>query len=48
MRGLTIKTLKKQFADEVDALILKVRNRRKNWKIKQAAYEKLVNGREEF
>ncbi|MFZ3591506.1 helix-turn-helix domain-containing protein [Bacillus sp. DJP31] len=36
-----------EFADEVVALISKVRKRRKNWKIKQAASEKLFNNKEE-
>ncbi|MED3627252.1 helix-turn-helix transcriptional regulator [Bacillus subtilis] len=36
-----------EFADEVNALISKVRNRRKNWKTKQAAFEKLFSRKEE-
>jgi transcriptional regulator with XRE-family HTH domain len=36
-----------EFADEVNALISKVRNRRKNWKTKQATFEKLFSRKEE-
>lgn len=36
-----------EFADEVVALITKVRNRRKSWKSKQAAFDRLSGRKEE-